>query len=42
MSLFKQMTAPNGQKYDQPLGLFINGEVVASTGGKRIASIDPA
>ena len=42
MSLFKKSTAPNGQKYEQPLGLFINGEVVPATGGKTIASIDPA
>lgn len=42
MSLFKKITAPNGQKYEQPLGLFINGEVVPATGGKTIASIDPA
>lgn len=42
MSLFKKITAPNGQKYEQPLGLFINGEVVPASGGKTIASIDPA
>lgn len=42
MSLFKKITAPNGQKYEQPLGLFINGEVVPATGGKTIKSIDPA
>jgi hypothetical protein len=40
MSLFKKLTAPNGQKYE--LGLFINGEVVPSSGSKTIASIDPA
>jgi aldehyde dehydrogenase (NAD+) len=42
MSLFKNLTAPNGQKYEQPLGLFINGEVVPSSGGKTMVSIDPA
>jgi len=42
MALFEKITAPNGQKYEQPLGLFINGEVVAASGGKTIASIDPA
>ena len=42
MSLFKKITTPNGQEYEQPLGLFINGEVVPPIGGKTIASIDPA
>lgn len=42
MSLFQKTTTPNGQKYEQPLGLFINGEVVPSVGRKTIASIDPA
>jgi len=42
MSLFKQITTPNGKEYEQPLGLFINGEVVPSSSGKTITSIDPA
>jgi len=42
MSLFEKITTPNGQEYEQPLGLFINGEVVPSSSGKTIASIDPA
>lgn len=42
MSLFKKITTPNGQSYEQPLGLYINGEVVPSSSGKRIPSIDPA
>lgn len=42
MSLSKKITTPNGQKYEQPLGLFINGELVPSVGRKTIASIDPA
>jgi aldehyde dehydrogenase (NAD+) len=41
MSLFKQITTPNGKNYEQPLGLFINGEVVPSSSGKTIASVDP-
>ncbi|KAK0385496.1 hypothetical protein NLU13_6676 [Sarocladium strictum] len=35
------LTAPNGQSWEQPTGLFINNEFVASTGG-TITSIDPA
>ena len=42
MSLFKEIKTPNGQTYSQPLGLFINGEVVLASSGKTIASIDPA
>jgi hypothetical protein len=44
MSLFKKITTPNGLEYEQPLGLFINGEVVEGNGngGKRIAAVDPA
>ena len=44
MSLFKKITTPNGLEYEQPLGLFINGEVVGGNGngGKRIAAVDPA
>ncbi|GME48476.1 hypothetical protein GTA08_BOTSDO08116 [Neofusicoccum parvum] len=40
--LFADLTAPNGVKYSQPLGLFINNEFVPSKSGKKIASIDPA
>ncbi|KAM0544375.1 hypothetical protein ACHAPJ_011834 [Fusarium lateritium] len=37
-----ELTAPNGRKWTQPLGLFINNEFVAATGGGTITSIDPA
>ncbi|RKK13269.1 putative aldehyde dehydrogenase-like protein [Fusarium oxysporum f. sp. cepae] len=36
------LQAPNGVKYTQPTGLFINNEFVASSGGKKLTSIDPA
>jgi len=35
------LTAPNGRKYTQPIGLFINNEFVASKAGKKIESINP-
>lgn len=37
-----ELTAPNGIKWNQPTGLFINNEFVASSSGETIASIDPA
>ncbi|KAM0449914.1 hypothetical protein ACHAPV_006896 [Trichoderma viride] len=36
------LAAPNGVKWSQPVGLFINNEFVASSSGETIASIDPA
>jgi aldehyde dehydrogenase (NAD(P)+) len=36
-----QLTAPNGRKYTQPIGLFINNEFVASKSGEKFASINP-
>lgn len=36
-----ELTAPNGKKYTQPLGLFINNEFVKSSDGKKITSINP-
>ncbi|KAL7908429.1 Aldehyde/histidinol dehydrogenase [Trichoderma velutinum] len=36
------LTAPNGVKWSQPTGLFINNDFVASSNGETIASIDPA
>ncbi|KAL1861887.1 mitochondrial aldehyde dehydrogenase [Paecilomyces lecythidis] len=39
--LFIDIVAPNGQRYKQPRGLFINNEFVRSSEGKTIASIDP-
>ncbi|KAI1492459.1 aldehyde dehydrogenase domain-containing protein [Biscogniauxia mediterranea] len=37
-----ELTAPNGVKYTQPTGLFINNEFVESSDGATIDSIDPA
>jgi len=39
--LFLDLTAPNGLKYKQPIGLFINNEFVKSTSTEKIASINP-
>jgi len=36
-----ELTAPNGTKYTQPTGLFINNEWVASSKGNKITSINP-
>jgi hypothetical protein len=36
-----ELTAPNGRKYTQPTGLFINNEWVKSSDGKKITSINP-
>lgn len=35
------LSAPNGVKYTQPTGLFINNEFVAAKSGKKITSINP-
>jgi len=37
-----ELTAPNGRKYIQPTGLFINNEWVASSDGAKITSINPS
>ncbi|KFY31252.1 hypothetical protein V493_01270 [Pseudogymnoascus sp. VKM F-4281 (FW-2241)] len=36
-----ELTAPNGVKYSQPIGLYINGEFVKSSNGQKIESINP-
>ena len=36
-----ELTAPNGRKYIQPIGLFINNEWHPSSNGEKIASINP-
>ncbi|KFY51383.1 hypothetical protein V497_09195 [Pseudogymnoascus sp. VKM F-4516 (FW-969)] len=36
-----ELTAPNGRKYTQPTGLFINNEWIKSSDGKKITSINP-
>ncbi|KAI9817385.1 MAG: hypothetical protein M1832_004692 [Thelocarpon impressellum] len=40
-NLFIKLTAPNGRKYTQPIGLFINNEFVESRLGEKITSINP-
>ncbi|KAJ5614230.1 hypothetical protein N7528_007884 [Penicillium herquei] len=37
-----EIVTPNGHRYTQPTGLFINNEFVPATSGKTITSIDPA
>ncbi|KAH7145518.1 aldehyde dehydrogenase domain-containing protein [Dactylonectria estremocensis] len=41
-SLFAELTAPNGVKYTQPLGLFINNEFVPARFGQLLTTINPA
>lgn len=36
-----ELAAPNGTKYSQPTGLFINNEWAASSKGNKITSINP-
>lgn len=36
-----ELTAPNGKKYTQPTGLFINNEWVPGSKGDKIVSINP-
>lgn len=36
-----QLNAPNGRKYSQPIGLFINNKWVKSSDGKKIETINP-
>jgi aldehyde dehydrogenase (NAD+) len=36
-----ELTAPNGRKYTQPLGLFVNNEFFKSKSGEKITSINP-
>lgn len=37
-----ELTAPNGRKYVQPTGLFIDNEWVGGSGGEMISSINPS
>ncbi|KAF7559935.1 hypothetical protein G7046_g4205 [Stylonectria norvegica] len=41
ISALCRLTAPNGRKYAQPVGLFINNEWVKSSDGGKITSINP-
>ena len=36
-----ELSAPNGKKWSQPLGLFINNEFVKSGSEQKITSINP-
>lgn len=40
--LYVDLEAPNGVKYKQPTGLFINNEFVPGSSTQKITSIDPA
>ena len=37
-----ELTLPNGTRYSQPTGLFINNEYVKAKSGRTFASVDPA
>jgi hypothetical protein len=39
--LHVELTAPNGRKYTQPIGLFINNEWVKSSNGQKLTTINP-
>ncbi|KAF8471688.1 aldehyde dehydrogenase domain-containing protein [Kalaharituber pfeilii] len=41
LPLSKELTAPNGVKYTQPLGLFINNEFVKSRAGGTLTTVNP-
>lgn len=41
-SLVVEIVAPNGLRYEQPRGLFINNEFAESSTGETIVSLDPA
>lgn len=42
LPLEQEITLPDGKKYKQPTGLFINNEYVKSVSGKTLDSINPA
>lgn len=37
-----ELTAPNGRRYVQPTGLFIDNEWVGGSGGEMITSVNPS
>lgn len=37
-----ELSAPNGKKWSQPLGLLINGEFVKSSNEQKLTSINPS
>ncbi|KAJ5176181.1 uncharacterized protein N7482_002058 [Penicillium canariense] len=42
MSVSVDIMIPNGHRYTQPTGLFINNEIVPCSSGQTITSLDPA
>lgn len=40
--MFKTLTLPTGETYEQPIGLFINNEFVAAKSGRKLTTIDPS
>jgi hypothetical protein len=36
-----ELKAPNGRKYKQPIGLFINNEWVESSTGQKLITVNP-
>ena len=42
LPLSKEITLPNGLKYTQPLGLFINNEFVKPKNGGSLETVNPA
>ncbi|QPG73870.1 hypothetical protein FOA43_001185 [Brettanomyces nanus] len=42
MSLYKDLTLPNGVRYSQPIGLFIDNQWVASSSGKTFETVNPS
>ncbi|KAL8325197.1 hypothetical protein RB597_008453 [Gaeumannomyces tritici] len=41
-SMEVELSAPNGKRWNQPLGLFINNEFVESSNGQKLATINAA
>lgn len=41
-NLSVELTAPNGVKFTQPTGLFINNEWVEAKSTKKIETVNPA
>lgn len=39
--LIVNLTAPNGRKYQQPIGLFINNEFIKSKSEGKLTTINP-
>ncbi|KAI1620193.1 aldehyde dehydrogenase domain-containing protein [Exophiala viscosa] len=42
MSTIVELSLPNGHKYEQPVGLFIDNQFVKSSSGKTFETIDPS